>query len=463
MEGQSQKREVKDLEANRGKFEQYSKGSTGSVIHPTSGRNQPIHNITELMEELVARPNMLEAYKKVTGNKGAPGIDGMSVEDLPNYLKNNWEEIKQDLLEGRYCPLPVKRVEIPKPNGGMRKLGIPTVRDRLIQQALHQILSPIFEPSFSDNSFGFRENRSAAQAVSQAKGFIREGKRWVVDMDLEKFFDKVNHDILMERIRRKVEDPRVLKLIRRFLQAGVMEGKYVIGNTEGTPQGGPLSPLLSNIILTDLDRELERRGHSFCRYADDCNIYVYSEKAGRRVLNSITKFLEKRLRLMVNRDKSAVERPWKRKFLGFSFTSQKKTTIRVHKKSVENFKNKVKELCRIGRGCNMETFIKEKLNPVIRGWGNYFKHADTYTYAKELDAWIRRRMRVILWRQWGKVRVKYRKLISVGISQEQAYMMANSSRGPWRMSSFSTLARAIPYTYFEELGLVSLYQLARFG
>lgn len=462
MKGQSQKREVRDLEANRGKSEQHSEGSTEGVIHPTSGRNKPIHNTTELMEKLVDRPNMLKAYKKVIGNKGSPGIDGMSTEDLLNYLQKYWEEIKQDLLDGRYCPKPVQRVEIPKPCGGIRKLGIPTVMDRLVQQALQQVLTPLFDPTFSDNSFGFRENRSAVHAIRRAQKFIREGKRWVVDMDLEKFFDNVNHDILMERIGRKVEDPRVLKLIRRFLQAGIMENGAVTANRMGTPQGGPLSPLLSNIILTDLDCELERRGHSFCRYADDCNIYVYSEKAGRRVLNSITKFLEKRLRLTVNQDKSAVDRPWKRKFLGFSFTSLKKTTVRVHEKSVEKIKSKVKEICKTGRGCNIRTFIKEKLNPVIRGWGNYFKHADTYTYAKELDGWIRRRLRVIMWRQWGKVKVKYRKLISLGVCPEQAYMMANSSRGPWRMSGFSTMARAISPAYFEELGLVSLYRIARF-
>jgi len=463
MEGQSQKREVRDLEAHGDELEQNSRGATMSVIHPTSGRNNSIHNTTELMEKLVTRSNMTKAFKRVTKNKGAPGIDNIPVENLKGHLRESWEQIKQELMGGTYQPMPVKRVEIPKPNGGVRKLGIPTTTDRLIQQALHQILTPIFEPTFSDNSFGFRERRSAQQAITRAKGFITQGKRWVVDMDLEKFFDKVNHDILMERIRRKVKDPKILNLIRKYLRAGVMERGIVTANREGTPQGGPLSPLLSNIILTDLDKELERRGHSFCRYADDCNIYVHSEKAGNRVLVSITKFIEKKLQLKVNRDKSAVDRPWRRKFLGFSFTSRKKSTIRVHEKSVKNIKLKVKELCRIGRGHNIKTFIKEKLNPVIRGWGNYFKCADAYTYAKELDAWIRRRLRVILWRQWGKIRVKYRKLVSKGICNEQAYMMANSSKGAWKMSGFSTMAEAIPYTYFEELGLVSLYRLARFS
>lgn len=463
MEGKSQKREVQLLKANEGEAGRNSAGSSYSVTHPTSGEKISIHSTAELMEQLVERPNMMMAYDRVMTNKGAAGIDKMPVEDLKAYLCKNWERIKKELLEGTYQPRAVRRVEIPKPNGGKRKLGIPTVMDRLIQQALHQILSPIFEPTFSQHSYGFRRYRKAQQAVTQARNYIRGGRRWVVDMDLEKFFDKVNHDILMERIRRGVKDKRVLTLIRRYLKAGVMENGLVEVNKEGTPQGGPLSPLLSNIMLTDLDRELERRGHAFCRFADDCNIYVRSEKAGTRVLQSITKFVEKKLKLKVNREKSAVGRPWQRKFLGFSFTSLKKTTIRVHERSVENFKCKVKALCVLGRGWNLDRFIKEKMNPLIRGWGNYFKHADTYAYAKNLDAWTRRRLRVTLWRQWGRVRVKYRNLIRRGIPPDKAYMMANSSKGPWRMSGFLMMTKAIPHTEFEEKGLISLYRLARYG
>ncbi len=462
MKGKSQKRELQLLEANGGDLGRNPRGSTGSVIHPTSGMNTSVDSTTELIERLVARPNMLKAYRKVIANRGAPGVDGISTKGLKSYLNENWNRIKEELLEGGYCPHPVRRVEIPKPGGqGKRKLGIPTVMDRLLQQALHQILSPIFEPTFSESSYGFRPNRSAYQAVEKAKSYISEGRRWVVDMDLEKFFDKVNHDILMERIRRKVKDKKILILIRRYLKAGVMENGMLKVNAEGTPQGGPLSPLLSNIMLTDLDRDLERRGHAFCRYADDCNIYVKSEKAGKRVLESMVKFVEKKLKLKVNREKSAVGRPWKRKFLGFSFTIHYRTKIRVHKKSIEKIKQKVKALCRMGRGWNLEEFIKRKLTPVIRGWINYFKHADTHTYARLLDAWIRRRLRGLLWKQWGKARVKERKLLQAGIIPAKAYMMARCSKGPWRMSGYAVMAEALPYTYFEEKGLISLYEMVR--
>jgi group II intron reverse transcriptase/maturase len=293
----------------------------------------------------------------------------------------------------------------------------------------------------------------------KAKSYIREGRRWVVDIDLEKFFDRVNHDILMTRIRRKVTDPKLLSLIRSYLKAGVMEKGIVSANREGTPQGGPLSPILSNIILDDLDKELEKRGHKFCRYADDCNIYVQSEKAGCRVLESITRFLNKRLRLMVNRDKSSVDRPWRRKFLGFSFTSLKKTTIRVHEKSISNFKGKVRKLCRIARGMKLEHFIHKKLNPLIRGWGNYFREADTKTYKVELDRWIRRRLRIALWRQWSRPKVRYRKLAEKGLDPKLCYMMANSNKGPCRMSKFSDFAKAYSPQFFKEHGLVMLVQL----
>ncbi len=412
---------------------------------------------------LVSKENMIEAYRRVVANKGAPGVDGITTETLKDHLHNCWHDVKQQILEGTYQPRPVRRVEIPKPNGGVRKLGIPTVMDRLIQQALHQVLVPIFERAFSSHSYGFRPGRSAAQAISQARAYIREGRRWVVEMDLEKFFDKVNHDILIERVKRKVPVPQVLTLIRRYLKAGVMENGIVQASNEGTPQGGPLSPLLSNIMLDDLDKELERRGHKFCRYADDCNIYVKSEKAGRRVLESTTRFVGRKLQLKVNRDKSAVDRPWRRKFLGFSFTSRHKTTIRVHEKSRERIRKKVKDLCRIARGMNMETFIKEQLNPVIRGWINYFKIADTKSYAVDLDRWIERRLRTVLWRQWGKPKVRYRKLAAAGIPPDHCYMLANSSRGPHRMSGFYQFVMAFSHSYFIRLGLVSLSQIAKSG
>lgn len=463
MEGQSQKRRVKLPEADGGEPGRNPEGPTDCVIHRTSGEDHSTNNQSWLMEWLVSKENLTEAYKRVVRNKGAPGVDGITTEAFKDHLNNCWETTKQQLLEGNYQPQPVRRVEIPKPNGGVRKLGIPTVMDRLIQQAIHQTIERFFEPDFSKYSFGFRPRRHAAMAVTQAKEYIREGRRWVVDMDLEKFFDKVNHDILMERIRRKISEPRVLTLIRRYLKSGIMEGGIVSANKEGTPQGGPLSPLLSNIMLDDLDKELERRGHKFCRYADDCNIYVTSEKAGRRVLDSITTFIEKKLQLTVNRDKSAVSVPWRRKFLGFSFTSRKQTQIRVHEKSRKSLRDKIKRLCRMGRGMNMETFIREKLNPLLRGWGNYFRHADTVTYVQELDSWIRRRLRTILWRRWGRARTRYKKLAIAGVPPQRCFMMANSSKGPHRMSCFSALAKAFPPKYFDEMGLISLSHLIKKG
>lgn len=292
-----------------------------------------------LMEAVVERGNMESALKRVRRNAGAAGVDGMTTAELGDHLKRHWLSIKAALLEGRYVPQPVRRVDIPKPQGGIRTLGIPTATDRLIQQALHQVLQAIFEPGFSAHSYGFRPNRNAGQAVQAAQAYIREGRSWVVDIDLESFFDRVNHDMLMARVARKVKDKRVLKLIRRYLTAGMMEGGLVSARTEGTPQGGPLSPLLSNILLDDLDRELEKRGHAFCRYADDCNIYVRSERAGQRTMDALTRFLEERLKLRVNRAKSAVARPPERKFLGYSFTAQKETKLRLAQASRQRFRS----------------------------------------------------------------------------------------------------------------------------
>jgi RNA-directed DNA polymerase len=409
-----------------------------------------------LMSAVLERGNMMRAYERVLRNKGAPGVDGMAVGELKAHLKVHWPEIKEQLLEGRYQPLPVRKVEIPKPGGGQRMLGIPSAQDRLIQQALHQILSPLFEETFSTHSYGFRAGRSAAQAVQQARSYIEEGRRWVVDADLEKFFDRVNHDILMSRLARKVEDKRILKLIRSYLQAGIMEGGITTARTEGTPQGGPLSPLLSNILLTDLDRELERRGHRFCRYADDCNIYVRSQRAGERVLVSMTHFLESRLKLRVNRDKSGVDRPWKRSFLGYTVCSRKyNVRLKVAPKSIQRLKGNLKALFRAARGRSIRRTLAE-LAPKLRGWANYFRHAGVKGVFEELDGWIRRHLRKILWRQWKRPLTRARKLMRLGLSEVRAWTSATNGRGPWWNSGASHLNQALPKKRFDRLGLVSL-------
>ena len=410
----------------------------------------------ELMSAVLERSNMMRAYERVLRNKGAPGVDGMMVGDLKAYLKCNWPEIREQLREGRYRPSPVRRVEIPKPGGGQRMLGIPTVLDRLIQQALHQILSPLFEEGFSNHSYGFRPGRSATQAVQQARSYIEEGRRWVVDTDLEKFFDRVNHDILMSRVAHKVEDKRILKLIRSYLQAGIMENGMALARVEGTPQGGPLSPLLSNILLTDLDRELERRGHSFCRYADDCNIYVRSRRAGERVLDSITLFLESRLKLRVNREKSAVDRPWKRSFLGYTVCQRKyNVRLKVAGKSIQRLKANLKALFRMGKGRSIRTTIAI-LAPKLRGWMNYFGYAGVKGIFEELDGWIRRHLRKILWRQWKRSCTRAKKLMRLGLSEVRAWTSATNGRGPWWSSGASHLNQALPKKLFDRLGLVSL-------
>jgi RNA-directed DNA polymerase len=410
----------------------------------------------ELMSAVLERSNRMRAYERVLRNKGAPGIDGMMVGDLKSHLKAHWPEIREQLREGRYSPLAVRKVEIPKPGGGKRMLGIPTVQDRLIQQALHQVLSPVFEKTFSIHSYGFRPGRSAAQAVQQARRYIEEGRRWVVDADLEKFFDRVNHDILMSRLARKVKDKRILKLIRSYLQAGMMEGGAVTARSEGTPQGGPLSPLLSNILLTDLDRELERRGHRFCRYADDCNIYVRSRRAGDRVLASMTRFLETRLKLRVNQEKSAVDHPWKRVFLGYTVCQRKyNVRLRVASKSVQRLKAKLKMLFRSGRGRSIRTTIAT-LTPKLRGWVNYFRYAGATGIFEELDGWIRRHLRLILWRQWKRPLSRARNLMRLGLSEVRAWTSATNGRGPWWNSGASHLNQALPKKFFDRLGLVSL-------
>ena len=363
-----------------------------------------------LLKQILSRENMLLALKRVEKNKGSHGVDMMPVRNLRQHIVENWSSIKEAILKGTYNPMPVRRVEIPKPDGGVRLLGIPTVTDRLIQQAIAQVLSKIYDPMFSEHSYGFRPNRSAHDAVRKAKGYIRDGFRWVVDMDLEKFFDKVNHDRLMSTLAKTVNDKPLLKLIRKYLQAGVMINGVVSSTSQGTPQGGPLSPLLSNIVLDELDKELEKRGHKFVRYADDCNIYVKSKRAGGRTMASIQRFIEGKLRLKVNIKKSAVDRPWKRKFLGFSFTSAKEPKIRIAKESIKRMKEKVREITSRKMPYPMEYRIA-KLNQYLIGWCGYFALADTKSVFKELDGWIRRRLRMCLWKNWKKPKTKIRNLI----------------------------------------------------
>jgi RNA-directed DNA polymerase len=432
-----------------------------SMTMPPLAKGVPVPEQLQLMERVVERSNMQRAYSRVKQNKGAPGVDGMSINQLGGFLRAHWPVIKERLLEGSYKPKPVKRVTIPKASGGTRPLGIPTVLDRVIQQALHQVLSPLFEPEFSENSFGFRSGRSAHQAVLQARQYQHDGKRWVVDMDLAQFFDEVNHEKLMAKIGRKVKDWRVKKLIRRYLRAGVLSGGVVSVPEKGTPQGGPLSPLLSNIVLDELDRELERRGNSFCRYADDCNIYVGSRKSGERVMASITRFVEQQLKLRVNRDKSAVARPWQRKFLGYTFSWHRKARIRVAKASIKRFKSNLKVLFRKGRGRNLQRFIQQDLNPVIRGWVNYFRLSEFAGFAEQLDQWLRRHLRCIQWQQWKRPWKRFQRLLKLGLSEERAARSAFNQRGPWFNAGASHMNQALPRRYFDQFGLICMLQTLR--
>jgi len=411
----------------------------------------------QLMNAVVERENMIEALRRVERNKGAAGIDEMPVSELRLYLNAHWSHIKEELLSGSYQPSAIREVCIPKPSGkGVRKLGIPTVVDRLIQQAMHQVLSPVFDPFFSDHSYGFRPGRSAHQAVLQARDYVAGGRRWVVDMDLEKFFDNVNHDILMSRIGRRVGDRRVLAVIRRYLQASTMAGGLESPRHEGTPQGGPLSPLLSNILLDDLDKEMERRGHKFCRYADDSNIYVKSRRAGERVLTSITSYLKKKLKLKVNEGKSAVGRPWQRKFLGYSMTMHKQPRLKVAPASVARLKSKLRAEFRRGRGRNLGRFITENLKPLLKGWINYFRLVETKKIFDELDGWVRRKLRNILWRQWKRTWSRARKMIKLGLDEARSWRSATNERGPWWNSGASHMNQALPGKFFDGLGLVNL-------
>ena len=416
-----------------------------------NSRPQPMN----LMEEVLQRDNLFLALERVTKNKGAPGADMMSVEELPDYLRKEWPRIREELRDGRYQPGGVRIVEIPKPKGGVRTISIPNVLDRLIQQAIAQILNPIFDPDFSEQSYGFRPGRSAHQAILLAREFMAEGYRWVVDIDLEKFFDRINHDILMSRIARKVKDKELLRLIRRYLEAGVMVGGLVSQRVMGAPQGGPLSPLLSNIMLDDLDKELERRGHRFCRYADDCNIYVGSQKAGERVLASVTRFLESRLKLKVNTEKSAVARPWKRKFLGYTVTVNKRPKLKPAPESMKRLRYRIKEITRRGRGKSITTTAAE-ISRYLKGWASYYKLCDVKKVFMETDQWIRHRLRTIVWRQWKYPKTRYKKMVQCGVEPERAKLAAATGRGPWWNGSASHMHSAFKNRRLREAGLISL-------
>lgn len=408
-----------------------------------------------LMNMILSKPNMLEALKRVERNKGSHGVDLMPVQNLRSHIMHEWQSIRKDLLGGTYKPDPVRRIEIPKPDGGVRLLGIPTVTDRMIQQSIAQILSQIYDPTFSDHSYGFRPNRSAHDAVRKAKTYIQEGYRWVIDIDLEKFFDRVNHDKVMGLLAKRIKDKALLKLIRSYLNAGIMIEGVKVKSEEGTPQGGPLSPLLSNIILNELDQELEKRGLRFIRYADDCNIYVRSPKAGNRVMNSVTTFLEKKLKLRVNRKKSAVDRPWRRTFLGFSFTSNRKPKVRVASKSIKRLKQKIRSLTSRSSGWSMEGRIR-KLNQYLMGWIGYFQLADTPSFLKYLDAWIRRRLRMCLWKQWKLPKTKVRNLIALGVPKWKAYEWGNTRKGYWRIAQSPILHKTLGNSFWNRQGLLSL-------
>ena len=409
----------------------------------------------QLMEEVCERENLKQALRGVKANKGSAGIDGMKVAELPGYLKQQWPAIREQLLRGSYQPQPVKRVEIAKPDGGVRKLGIPTVLDRFIQQAVMQILQGRWDRTFSEHSHGFRPQRSAHQAVAKAQQYIAAGQRWVVDLDLEKFFDRVNHDRLMAAVARRVSDKRMLKLIRAFLESGVMENGLVSPGDEGTPQGGPLSPLLSNLVLDELDRELERRQHRFVRYADDCNIYVASERAGNRVMRSLTSFIQRRLKLKVNETKSAVARPQERKFLGFSFTYGTEPKRRIAPKALLRCKQRVRELTRRTQGISLEQRTKE-LAIYLRGWKSYFGYSQTPSVLERLDHWIRRRLRSVIWKQWKQSRVRVAQLRQRNIGTDLAAQTAGSPHVPWRLANSPALSAALPIAYFDALGLPRL-------
>ncbi len=442
---------ARTLEGNGGTMNnQCYEGQTCTASDENAG-----DKTTRLMEEVLRRENLMAAYKRVRGNEGAAGVDGMTVDELMPYCREHWEEIREQLLDETYIPRPIKPVEIPKPSGGTRMLGIPVVIDRLIMQAMLQVLTPIFDPTFSKSSHGYRPGRSALCAVRCAREYVGEGYDWVVDLDLEKFFDRVNHDVLMSRVARRIKDKRILRLIRRYLQAGIMNDGPVSKRIQGTPQGSPISPLLSNILLDDLDKELEERGHRFCRYADDVNVYVKSKAAGERVMVTLTKFLAKRLRLKVNQRKSAVARPWERKFLGYSFTDESTPRTRVSPESEKRLKQKLKPLWKKGRGRSIKMTIT-KLNQIIIGWTSYYRLSELIWPFKKLDSWIRRRIRRIIWHHWKTPKTRLKKLLQLGVPYHSAKPTAYNNAGPWKSSRLPGLNAAYPNKALKQMGLRSL-------
>jgi RNA-directed DNA polymerase len=455
MSDKRQKNQLKlaFLAEDKGEARRTAEGGTESLA--AKRRAESPANTEQLMEEVCGWENCKQALARVKSNKGSPGVDGMTVYDLPEHLKQHWPTIREQLQKGTYQPQPVKRVEIPKPDGGVRKLGIPTVLDRFIQQAVMQVLQSRWDGTFSDHSYGFRPGRSAHQAVGQAQKYIAEGYRWVVDLDLEKFFDRVNHDKLMAKIAERVSDKRLLKLIRAFLRAGVMEDGLVSPVDEGTPQGGPLSPLLSNIVLDEFDRELERRGLRFARYADDSNIYVRSRRAGERVMQGITRFITTKLKLKVNEQKSAVAQPWERKFLGFSFTAGEEPKRRIAPKAILRFKERIRELTRRTRGVSIER-MAEELARYLRGWLGYFGKCQTPSILRKLDEWLRHRLRSVIWKQWKRGSVRFAELRRRGVGKDLAAKAAGSAHGPWRLANSPALSFALPNAYFDSLGIPRL-------
>lgn len=420
--------------------------AAGEPVDPKSGPN------FTLWDRVLTRANLQRALKQVRQNQGAPGVDGMTVDALPDYLRRHWTGIRARLVTGSYRPQPVRRVEIPKPDGRKRLLGIPTVLDRFIQQAIAQVIQAQWEPHFHPKSYGFRPQRSAHQAVRQLQADIREGYGWIVDLDLEAFFDRVNHDRLVARLKRHVPDRALLRLINRYLKAGVRVGERIEATTIGVPQGGPLSPVLANVVLDELDWELERRGHRFARYADDCNIVVKSERTGRRVMASVTRFVHDSLRLTVNTRKSAVDRPWNRRFLGFT-VSRSQAKLKVAAKAIDKLKARVRELTRRTRGHRLRHIVAE-LRDTLLGWKAYFGIAEVLSPLREIDKWIRRKLRCYHWKQWG--RAGYRELRRRGVSVREAWNTSKSAHGPWRLSKTPALTRALPARYFSSLGLPSL-------
>jgi RNA-directed DNA polymerase len=434
--------------------------SKGRLVSPADepGRRKPVEPVLAegLIEAMVSGKNADAALRKVEANKGAAGVDGIRTEELRAHLMKHWRSLKQELLDGKYRPKPVRRVGIPKPEGGMRELGIPTVLDRFIQQMILQALEPLYEPTFSESSYGFRRGRSAKRALESAREHVAAGNGWVVDIDLEKFFDRVNHDVLMGRLARRIGDKRLLKLIRLYLQAGVMLNGVVVERYEGTPQGGPLSPLLSNILLDELDKELERRGHAFCRYADDCNIYVKTDRAGQRVMESVTKFLEGKLRLKVNRAKSAVGRPVARKFLGLRIVGGAKAIVSIAPKSIDRLKKQVRRLTRRTRGVSFEQVVSD-LRRLTDGWVGYFRIARTPSVYQSLDEWIRRRLRCYVWKQWKKPKTRARQLLKRGIGPWLAWGVACNGHGPWKVAGSPAMTQALTNARLASLGYSSLH------